>query len=281
METSSILGMSPEGFHKVSYTHWGQKHNPAVVCVHGLTRNARDFDWLAHALCDSHRVVCPDMAGRGLSDHFKIPAHYNIPQYMSDCNALIARLDVSYVDWVGTSMGGLIGMGIASMAGSPIRRLILNDVGPFIPSKALEHILAYSQMNPIFECFDDAYHFFKKHYAGFVSRQMPEYWTHITQHSTAPLPDGKFKLICDPHVIAGLPGALCQDIDLWAFWDHITCPILVLRGKKSEVFPLDVLTEMKRRKPDIAIAEFDNIGHAPSLAEMEQIEQIRDWLSAH
>ncbi|MBN9565434.1 MAG: alpha/beta hydrolase [Alphaproteobacteria bacterium] len=279
MEISSILGMSPEGFHKVSYTRWGNKHNPAVVCVHGLTRNARDFDWLAEALSHSYDVVCPDMVGRGLSDHFKVPIHYNIPQYMSDCNALIARLDVPHVDWIGTSMGGLIGMSIASMTGSPIRRLVINDVGPFIPSSALEYIHAYCQKDPVFKQFEEAYAFFKKQYAGFVSKDMPDYWAHITKHSIKTMPDGSFKINRDPHVSAELPGALSQDIDLWAFWDKITCPILVLRGKKSEVFPADVLTEMKRRRPDIEIAEFDNIGHAPSLAEADQIERIQAWLA--
>jgi len=150
MNQQSFLGLGPHGFHRIAYVEWGEARDPAVICAHGLTRNGRDFDRLAAALADARRVVCPDMAGRGRSDWLADGAGYGCPQYCADMNALIARLAVEAVDWVGTSMGGLIGLMLAAMPGSPIRRLVLNDIGPFIPKAALERMAGYVGKDPGF-----------------------------------------------------------------------------------------------------------------------------------
>ena len=136
--------LGPAGLHRMAYWEWGDAHNPrVVVCVHGLSRQGRDFDALAAALKDDWRVVCPDVAGRGESDRLSDPNGYQIPQYVCDMVTLLARLDAEQIDWVGTSMGGLIGLGLAALRGTPIRRLVLNDVGPTIEAAALERIGSY------------------------------------------------------------------------------------------------------------------------------------------
>src|SRR5258708_7287546 len=150
MNQRSLLGLGPRGFHRLAYVEWGEACSGTVICAHGLTRNGRDFDRLAASLAGARRVVCPDMAGRGRSGWLADAADYGYQQYCADMNALIARLGVEAVDWVGTSMGGLIGLMLAAMPESPIRRLVLNDIGPFIPKAALERMAGYVGKDPAF-----------------------------------------------------------------------------------------------------------------------------------
>src|SRR3954469_233144 len=152
----SVQCISPKGLHRMGYLEWGDPRNRDVlVCVHGLTRCARDFDALARALCGQFRVVCPDVAGRGDSDRLPDPMLYGVPQYVSDMVALIARLDVETVSWVGTSMGGLIGMALAAQAGSPVKLMVLNDVGPVITKTSLERIASYVGKAPTFASIEE------------------------------------------------------------------------------------------------------------------------------
>ena len=283
MQELSLQGVSAEGFHTIAYTRWSSLLSSprTLVCVHGLTRNGRDFDFLAEALSDTHTIVCPDMVGRGQSGRLQSPMGYNFAQYINDCTALIARLDVPSVDWVGTSMGGLIGLMMASLPHSPIKRLILNDVGPFVRASALETIRGYATLNPTFATFEEARDFFKTHYAGFLVKDIPGYWDHITRHSIRQQADGTYVPLCDPAVMGGIPGAATQDVDLWALWDKITCPVFVIRGKNSQVLEEDTLAEMKRRKPDLDVYEAKDLGHAPSLAEGKQIARVYEWLMSH
>ena len=138
MRQHAVQCISPAGLHRMAYTEWGEARNPRVlVCVHGLARCARDFDFLAESLAGEYRVVCPDVVGRGRSDWLKNKALYGVPQYAADMATLIARLDVERVDWLGTSMGGLIGMALAAEENSPIARLVLNDVGPVLTAASL------------------------------------------------------------------------------------------------------------------------------------------------
>jgi len=157
MREHSFNSLGPGGFHRVHYYEWGDPQNPRVVlCVHGLTRNGRDFDLLAGNLSDRFRVICPDVIGRGNSGWLSNKEHYGYPQYCADMAALIARSGAQSVDWVGTSMGGIIGMLMASHAGTPVRRLVINDVGAFIPKAALERIKAYVGKHVTFDSFDEA-----------------------------------------------------------------------------------------------------------------------------
>ena len=168
MRNGSYLSLGPKGFHRVVYTDWGERDNRRVlVCVHGLTRNGRDFDALAAALADGYRVVCPDVVGRGASDWLADKSGYGYPQYLNDMAALLAHLDADDVHWVGTSMGGLIGMMLAAQPGTPVTRLVMNDVGPFIPAPALERIAAYVGLNPKFASVEELDAYLRDVYAPF------------------------------------------------------------------------------------------------------------------
>src|SRR5712692_846779 len=153
----SVQCASAKGLHRIAYLEWGDPRNRDVlVCVHGLTRSSRDFDELARTLCGQFRVACPDLAGRGDSDRLADPLLYTVPQYFSDMVTLIARLDAESVNWLGTSLGGLVGMALAAQAGTPVKRLVLNDAGPFIPRAALERIGSYIGKTPVFASLDEA-----------------------------------------------------------------------------------------------------------------------------
>ncbi|MEM9685011.1 MAG: alpha/beta fold hydrolase, partial [Pseudomonadota bacterium] len=152
MTRNDVLAAGQAAFHRLAYGDWGEPANPNVLfCVHGLARNSRDFDFLAAAMEDRYRVICPDVLGRGDSDWARDPADYNTQRYLSDMSTVLARIDATTIDWVGTSMGGLIGMTAAAMPGSPIRRLVINDIGPFVPNAALRRIAGYVGNDPRFE----------------------------------------------------------------------------------------------------------------------------------
>ena len=171
----SVCCASPSGLHRMVYYEWGERGNTKVlVCVHGLSRNGRDFDILAQALAGDYRVICPDVVGRGRSDWLRDPAGYTIPQYVADMMVLIARLDVETVHWLGTSMGGLIGMVLASLENTPVTRLLLNDVGPEISSASIRRIGEYIGRAPKFDTYDDA-----ERYIRLVSAPSVSY-THLT-----------------------------------------------------------------------------------------------------
>ncbi|MDF1553120.1 MAG: alpha/beta hydrolase [Deferrisomatales bacterium] len=278
MVTKTLRGADPHGFHRVAYHEWGDPDcERVVVCAHGLTRNGRDFDALAKALSDCCRVVCPDMAGRGQSEWLSYPQDYGYPVYLGDAAALVARLGARRVDWVGTSMGGLIGMLLAANPGTPVRRLVLNDVGPFIPKRALERIAAYVGNAPAFHDLGSVEAYLREVHAPFGSLS-DEQWRHLAEHSTRVLPDGTFALHYDPAIGTTLRAAPFQDVDLWAVWDAVRCPTLVLRGADSDLLMPEVAAEMARRGPRAQVVEVAGVGHAPALLAPDQIERIRSWL---
>jgi pimeloyl-ACP methyl ester carboxylesterase len=277
MRTGSVLGLGPHGFHRVAYVEWGERAAPrTLVCAHGLTRNGRDFDRLATALADAFRVVCPDVVGRGRSDWLTQAEGYGYPQYLADMAALIARLDVLEVDWVGTSMGGLIGMMLAAQPNTPIRRLVLNDVGPFLPKAALERIAGYVGQDPRFETLEALEAYLRRVHAPFGP--LPDAaWRHLAEHGHRRLPDGGFGLAYDPAIGAAFRQGV-QDVDLWSVWDAVRCPVLVLRGAESDLLSAETAAEMERRGPRARVVTFPGIGHAPALVAEDQIAVVRGWL---
>lgn len=279
MSERSLLGLSPLGFHRVSYAEWGAEGvGRAVVCVHGLTRNGRDFDFLAAGLAGAgFRVACPDMPGRGRSDRLADPKLYGIPQYMSDCAALIARLGTASVDWVGTSMGGLVGMMLAAQPNSPIRRLVINDVGPFIPKAALERIAAYVGVEARFATIEGVEAAMRSAYAPFGALT-DEQWAHLARHEARERPGGGYTLGYDPRIAEPIRAAPVQDLDLWAVWDRISCPVLLVRGARSDLLLAETAAEMASRGPRARIFEVADAGHAPALMADDQIGAIRDFL---
>lgn len=272
-----FLGLSQAGFHRVAYVEWGVPGNPRVcICVHGLTRNGRDFDELAGALQTDWRVLCPDIVGRGDSDRLAEPMGYGYPQYLQDMNALIARAGAARVDWVGTSMGGLIGMMLAAQANSPIRRLVINDIGPFIPKAGLERIAGYVGKDPRFASLAEAEAAIRKTATTFGLKTDDE-WRRFTERSVRPVGGGQYGLAYDSGIAAGF-GAAIKDIDLWAVWDKIRCPVLVLRGAESDLLTAATAEEMKHRGPGCTVVEIPDCGHAPALMTQAQIGPVRDWL---
>jgi pimeloyl-ACP methyl ester carboxylesterase len=280
MIEKSFLGLSATGFHRVAYSEWGKPDaGQTVLCVHGLARNAGDFDYLAEALSDRARVVCVDVVGRGRSDWLASPALYGYPQYLADLTALIARLDVSEVLWVGTSMGGLLGMMMAAQPRSPVKRLVMNDVGPFVPGVALERIAGYVGSDPVFEDMAALEAYLRFIYQGF-GRLPDDRWANMAEHSARLRPDGRFGLAYDPGIGNALKAGPIKDVDLWTVWEAVRCPAMVLRGANSDVLPREVAEAMTQRGPMAELLEVPGTAHAPSLMVEEQIQAVRQFLFA-
>jgi pimeloyl-ACP methyl ester carboxylesterase len=284
-----ILGLSTTGFHKVAYLDWrraqaaspiaGDRGQKTVICVHGLTRNSRDFDSLAAALISGQydRAVCPDIVGRGSSDWLTDPANYGYPQYLNDMTALMARLDAPAVDWVGTSMGGLIGMSIAALPNSPIRRLVLNDIGPVISKASLQRIADYVGLDYRFSSLEALERHLRKIHAPFGPLTDAQ-WQHMAQYSQRRLADGNLSLAYDPAIANNVKLGVA-DVDLWALWDRITCPVLVLRGADSDILSAETAQMMRERGPKAELISFAGVGHAPALMAQDQIDIVTAWLN--
>lgn len=278
MRRNSVQCLSSGQLHRMSYTEFGDPCNPRVlVCVHGLTRNCRDFDDLALALSCRYRVVCPDVAGRGLSDWLTNKADYAMPVYVQHMICLIARLGVEHVEWLGTSMGGLIGMALASLSQSPIRKLVLNDVGPILSAKALQRIAEYVGCAPVFPTLEGSIAYIKAISADFGDLSESQ-WRHIALHSVVQGSEG-WKMRYDPaigEVMRATP--LAGDIAVWPVYDQISCPTLVMRGARSDLLLRATAEEMTRRGPRASFVEVPAVGHAPMLMDNSQIEVVRRFL---
>lgn len=278
MRQRQFLALSPAGFHNVAYTEWGDPAASRVIlCCHGLTRNGRDFDALATELSKEARVICPDIVGRGKSDWLRDPVHYGYPQYCADMSALIARLDVTDLDWIGTSMGGLIGMTLAAQAGTPIRRLVINDVGPFVPKAALLRIADYVGLDNRFSSLAAVETHLRKVLAPFGPLTDAQ-WQHLVAFGHRLRPDGTYGLAYDPAIAVNVKMAV-QDWNLWPLWDKVVAPTLVLRGADSDLLTAETAAEMTQRGPKAQLVTWAGMGHAPALMAPEQIDQIKEWLT--
>ena len=286
MRQSFVKCLSPAGFHRMAYVEWGDAHNPRVlVCVHGLTRCGRDFDYLAQALAADYRVVCPDVVGRGQSDWLREPLHYAIPQYAADMVALLARLDVETVDWLGTSMGGMIGMALAAQAETPIRRLMLNDVGPVIGAGALARIGEYLATPPDFATIEEAERYIRLIAAPFGNLTDGQ-WRHLTERVVKTGSNGRIALRYDPGIAEPFKAAVAahgeagKDVDLWPLYDMIRCPTLVVRGETSDLLSRQTVAAMGERGPRARGVEIPGVGHAPMFMDDDQVAVVRNFLLA-
>lgn len=301
MRSEYFNGLSSSGFHRVHYTDWGDPTNERVViCVHGLSRNCRDFDFLAAELAADFRVVCADIAGRGRSDWLANKDDYAYPQYMADLNALIARLTEPAVPvgilgllsrllrnqhrdrkiyWVGTSMGGLLGMLLAAMPGSPIARLVVNDVGPLIPRASLQRIAEYLGQDPRFKTYAELESYVRLISAPFGPLTDTQ-WRHLTETGARQHDDGTWGMCYDPQIAVPFRKGPLVDVDLWKYWDAIRCETLLLRGSESDLLLKQTAEEMQARGPRPRMVEFPGVGHAPMLMAGDQIRVVADFLRA-
>jgi pimeloyl-ACP methyl ester carboxylesterase len=280
LRTVQCLGSG--GLHRMAYWEWGDPANPRVlVCVHGLSRQGRDFDTLARDLAADYRVICPDVVGRGRSDRLADPMGYAIPNYVADMVTLLARLDAAQVDWVGTSMGGLIGLGLASLPGSAVRRLVLNDVGPTIQPAALRRIGGYLGQPAHWRSLDEAADALWAISPGF-GLHTREQWLQLTRPQLVPDGDG-FKPHYDPAIAVPFRAitpelAAAGEAMLWQSYDRVACPTLLLRGADSDLLSHDTALAMTQRGPRARLHEFAGVGHAPMLLQPEQRAVVRGFL---
>ena len=277
MRTRSVKVLNPQGFHNMVYHEWGSADNERVlVCVHGLARNSRDFDELALALSRDYRVICPDVAGRGQSDWLPQGVSYDIPRYMSDMVTLLARLDAEQVDWVGTSMGGIIGMCLAALPDTPIRSLVLNDIGSFIAKESLQRIAQYigdHRFNSLAEL-EQYMRSTYTAYRGLTDQQ----WQHLVCHGHRKISDDEVGLHYDPRIAQATQDAQHQDIDLEPVWSQVQCPQLLIWGDDSDVLTADTVARMRELKPDLDLYQIPGMAHAPSLMEPDQVQAVQQWL---
>lgn len=282
MRERSVRCLSPAGFHDMAYVEWGDPRNPRVlVCVHGLTRCGRDFDFLGQSLAGEYRVVCPDVAGRGRSDWLKDKSLYAVPQYAADMATLLARLDVERVDWLGTSMGGLIGMALAALDKTPIKRLILNDVGPVITAASIARIGEYVGKAPRFDSIEQAEMFVRFVAAPFGALTDAQ-WRHLTVHSIRTAADGKIEFAYDPGIAVPFRQQQAadagKDIEVWPIYDAIRCPTLAIRGAQSDLLKAETHAAMAERGPRAERVEIPGVGHAPMFLDDAQVEIVRNFL---
>lgn len=266
--------------HRLAYREWGEPDNPrVVVCVHALTRQSRDFGPLARALGSRWRVVAPDMPGRGASDRLADPMLYQVPTYVADAITLLARLNVEEVAWVGISLGALMGMTIAAMDRTPIRRMVVSDAGPVLARVALERIAGYVGVATSFPNYDAAFAAIRAISEPFGPHSDDE-WRFLVDNVLVRRPDGTWTLHYDPAIAIpfceGLkvPG----DVNLWSVWDAIRAPTLVLRGERSDLLSADTARQMTLRGPKAELVTLPGVGHAPTLVPDAQIELVRAFL---
>ena len=274
--------LGARGLHRMAYWEWGSASNPRVlVCVHGLSRQGRDFDVLAQAMSGVYRVVCPDVVGRGESDWLADPAGYQIPAYVADMVTLLARLNATSVDWVGTSMGGLIGMGLASLPNSPVARLVLNDVGPAIRAEAIARIGSYLGLPLSWATLDEAADYMWSISSSFGPHTR-EQWLALTRPMLKA--DGtRFKPHYDPKIAEPFktfgPELLAgAEAMTWRAYDAIKVPTLLLRGADSDLLTAETAHAMTQRGPKARLVEFAGIGHAPTLVADDQVRTVREFL---
>ena len=286
----SVQCFSMSGLHQMAYKEWGEEDNPNVlVCVHGVTRVADDFDNLAQSLCKDYRVVCPDVVGRGRSGKLRNPQLYRIPQYVSDMVTLLARVlakgDRQTVDWFGTSMGGLIGMGLASLPDSPVSKLVLNDIGPTLDWAAIQRIGDYIAQEVRFPTFEAGAAFVKMVSLTF-GEHTDEEWRKLAADVLRQDKDGSWVRHYDmglalPFQSVTPETAKADEAMLWAAYDAIRCPTLLVRGANSDLLSRETALAMTQRGPRARLVEIPNVGHAPTFLHDDQIAIAKDFLLNH
>jgi pimeloyl-ACP methyl ester carboxylesterase len=266
---------------RLAYIEWGDEDAYPIICVHGLTRNAHDFDYIALELSKNFRVICLDVVGRGRSEYATNPGYYSYKQYVTDLHNFLKTLDINDAYYIGTSMGGIIGMIYATVFRRTIKKMVLNDIGAYIPAKALVKIASYVSKYQPFASFLEAEEYLKNVFSKF-GIHTEEQWQHFTRHSILENEDGSYRLNYDPQISMTFqsPITYSTDANLWGFWNTLkkTMPVLILRGEFSNVLSMMTVAQMKLTHPNCTEEVIKNVGHAPSLMDDEQISLIKNWL---
>ncbi len=280
-----VAALGPHGFARVAYVEWGPADaEQVVICVHGLTRNSRDFDFLARRLAQRGlRVIAPDLPGRGRSDWVTPPTDYATPLYLAAGAAVIARSGAKMVDWVGTSLGGHVGMELAALANAPIRRLVLNDFGARVAGIALQRIGSYLRMKRRFTDVKELEAHLRTIHEPF-GKLSDAQWQHLAEHSAEKTADGDVRQHYDPGIGRAFSWPLMVDISLWDVWEKVACPVMILRGEDSDLLHASTVREMQRRgiagkNGLVRQVEVRGVGHAPALMSDSQITLIEDFLA--
>lgn len=264
---------------ELHYTEWGDADAPTIIMWHGLARTGRDFDDLAQALADDYRIICPDTIGRGLSQWSPDPlAEYRLDFYAALARALLDGLALERVRWVGTSMGGAIGMhAAANILQGRISHLVVNDIGPELPRPAIERIVAYAGNPPAFDTVTELEDWLRAAYKPY-GWQSDEQWRRMAETSVRRLPDGRVTTHYDPAIVGQFSHHPC-DYDRWSGYDSLRMPLLLLRGADSDLLLPEVAQAMTERGPRAQRIDFPDCGHAPALNVPPQIEAIRQFLA--
>jgi pimeloyl-ACP methyl ester carboxylesterase len=273
---SYLLGTA---FYRMAYVEFGNPAAPAIICVHGLTRNGRDFDPLAEALADKFHVICPDLPGRGQSEWLPAGALYQPTTYVVALAHLLAALNKP-VMWVGTSLGGICGMMTAAAANNPITRMVLNDIGPHIPAAALARIRAYMtaapERFPSVAALDAHLRLIHAPFGQLTDAQ----WGHLARHSARNVLDvehgGAYALHYDPKIADPIRESVPLDVDMWPIWDLINIPVLAIRGESSDLLLPETFERMKEEGAETLT--IPHAGHAPALMDEASIAAVRDFL---
>lgn len=272
------------GIHQMVYYEWGDPANAkVVVCVHGMTRNGRDFDYLARELSKNFRVICPDIVGRGRSDWFEEKDWYDNRNYAEDVYHLLQELNIGHCYWVGTSMGGILGMLLCYKHPTMIRKLVLNDIGAVIPKAGFDRLASYVGLKTHFKD--------RKEYEETMVPYFKEFGITATEHLDHALDfsakrneDGSYDLLYDPAIgnafrtPDGKPKPM-NDMILWNLWDMVHCPVMILRGENSDILTRDTANMMVEKHDDAKLVEVSGVGHAPGLMDSRQVELVATWLS--
>ncbi len=282
-----------DGGHRMAYWEWGEPSaGHVVVCAHGLSRQGRDFDALAKALVarsvGALRVVCPDVVGRGQSDWLKDPMQYQLPTYAADMLAMLAQLKPTTLDWLGTSMGGLIGIALCGQPQLPlpvpVRRLVLNDVGPVIQWEAIARIGSYLGRHMEFDSLQAAADAMWSISTSF-GPHTPAQWLELSRYMVKPLAEGQanVRLHYDPSIAVGVSAVTAEsaaqgEAMLWYLYDAITAQTLLLRGAESDLLAPATAQQMTQRGPKARLVEFAGVGHAPTLIAADQVDVVASFL---
>lgn len=269
----------PAAGFELHVTEWGDREKPALVMWHGLARTGRDFDEAAAALSDTWFVICPDTVGRGLSSWAHDPADYSYATYGASAMAMLDHYGIGQLRWVGTSMGGLLGMTLASGSlKGRMTHLVINDVGPQISAEGIARIVDYVGDPPVFDTVAAFEAWLRTVYAPFGQNDDP-FWRRMADTSARRTDDGRITVHYDPRIVEPLKGQ-ARDVDIWPLYDGIEASTLVLRGATSDVLAADTAEAMTKRGPKPRLVTLDRYGHAPTLTTAQEIELLREFLKA-